>query len=124
MSMGQKIMFGFLVVFAFCFMGFILYQQKSHSQEEFRIYYQDYTLGAEATITDVEKRIHAKGRTSFATTVSFITEDGQEVSTSLPDNDFVKWEGSMLSILYNPNNPNQIVSVAEYEERTGLKTNN
>ena len=95
--------------------------QSAQEQEQYRMYYQEYTSKATATITDISTRSHAKWRTSIQTTVSFVSETGKEITTTLNDNTFVKKEGETVDILYNSENPYRIVTVVEYEERTGLK---
>ena len=120
MSPLQKGLLGLVVVCFIGFMGFMAYTQNSQSQEDFRVYYQEYTIKVNATVTDVSTS-HSRGRTSFATTIVFTTDEWEEISTRLPNNEFIKSEWETLDILYKPNYPNSVVAVSEYEYRTGLK---
>jgi hypothetical protein len=120
LSLGQKILIGILVLAGLAFVGYMNFAQKSGDQEQMKAYYQDYTQQATATVSKVEKNSHAKGRTSFLTTVTFTTQDGQEITASLLNGDFVAEEGSMVAILYNPTTPDQVVTVETYTSETGL----
>ena len=122
LSLWQKILLGIVVVICFAFVGYMNLAQRTHDQEYFRETYQEYTEKFEGIITEVKRNQHAQGRTSFDTVVTFTTLDGEEMSSLLPDSDFVAQEGSLIEILYNPST-GRILTVKEYEERTGLKVN-
>ena len=119
-----KVLIGIVIIGLLGFQVFVIIPEKlqEQKQSQYRSFYSWYYLSNSAKVIDVETVVDEKWRTSFRTTISYVSPIQLiEIITTLPDTTFVKAEWETITILFNEKDPYQAVTLEEYQEKTGNK---